>query len=100
MEKTTCEQCGELLGSCVCRRRRCMDACDDEPLVFVDGHDDAILGLAEMEGEQRVVYDQSAIVRRLMNRDGMDEEGAEEFFSHNIAGSKIFHSAPIFLWRC
>jgi len=100
MMKAKCGKCGDLLGSCACRRQRCQDSVDGDPLVFIDGHDDAILGLAEIEGDTRVVYDHGAVIRRLMRRDGMDEEGAEEFFSYNIEGSKILASPPIFLRAC
>jgi len=70
----------------ICRRQRCVDAADGEPLMFVDGHDDAIVGVAEVDGEARVVYDDEAIIRKLMRRDGMDREGALEFFEYNMAG--------------
>lgn len=100
MEKTICENCGELASSCACRRRFCLDFSGDETLVFLDGHDDAILGLAEVEGEQRVVYDHGAVIQRLIRRDGMDVEGAEEFFDYNIEGCKVSPSAPIFLRPC
>lgn len=95
-----CEQCGELLGSCACRRRRCLDTAGDETLVFIDGHDDAILGVAEVEGNPRVVYDRGSIVHGLMRRDGMDEEGAEEFVDYNIEGCMVSPSPPIFLKPC
>jgi hypothetical protein len=98
MEK--CGQCGGALEACSCRRQACLESAEDEPLVFVDGHDDAILGLAEVDGEPRVVYDRGAIVRGLMRRDGMDEEGAAEFFDYNIEGSKLSPLSPIFLRAC
>ena len=98
--KAKCEQRGDLLGSCACRRRLCLDSADGDPLVFIEGHDDAILGLADVDGERRVVYDHGAVIRRLMRRDGMDEEGAEEFFSYNIEGGRISDSPPIFLRAC
>jgi hypothetical protein len=100
MEKTICENGGELAGSCACRRRFCSDFSGDEKLVFIDGHDDAILGVAEVEGDTRVVYDHGAVIRRLMRRDGMDLEGAEEFFNYNIEGCNVSPSAPIFLRPC
>ena len=92
-------QCGGALEACSCRRQACLESAEGEPLVFVDGHDDAILGLAEVDGEPRVVYDRGAIVRGLM-RDGMDEEGAMEFFEYNIEGSKLSLMSPIFLRAC
>jgi hypothetical protein len=98
MEK--CGQCGGSLEACSRRRQACLESAEGEPLVFVDGHDDAILGLAEVDGEQRVVYDRGAIIRKLMRRDGMDEEGAAEFFDYNIEGSKLSPLSPIFLRAC
>lgn len=82
-------------------RQGCMDAAGgNEPLVFVDGHDDAILGIAERNGDVFVVYDQSKIIRLLCKRDGMDKEGAAEFFEYNIAGAYLGPSSPTFLIRC
>ena len=100
MDMEKCGQCGELLEARSCRRQACLESAEGEPLVFVDGHDDAILGLAEVDGEPRVVYDRGAIVRGLMQRDGMDEEGAMEFFEYNIEGSKLSLMSPIFLRAC
>jgi hypothetical protein len=100
MDIQKCRQCGEASEACACRRQACLESVEGEPLVFVDGHDDAILGLAEVEGEPRVVYDRGAIVRGLMRRDGMDEEGAVEFFEYNIEGSKLSPLSPIFLRAC
>lgn len=79
------------------RRRVCVDAAGGEPLMFVEGHDDAIVGMAEVDGEARVVYDNEAIVRELMRRDGMDREGAIEFFEYDIAGAKGSAGPPLFL---
>jgi len=67
------------------QRQACLEMADGEPLLFVDGHDEAILGMAEVDGEPRVVYDQEEIVHALMRRDDMDREGAVEFFEYNIA---------------
>lgn len=100
MRNDKCEKCGESQDPFGCRRQFCLDAAGDDMLVFIEGHDDAIMGLAEVEGGQRVVYDRSAIVRRLMRRDGMDEDGAEEFFEYNIDGSKLSFSPPIILRAC
>jgi hypothetical protein len=100
MDMEKCGQCGEALDACAGKRQACLEGAEGEPLVFVDGHDDAILGLAEVEGEPRVVYDRGAIVRGLMRRDGMDEEGAVEFFEYNIEGSKLSPLSPIFLRAC
>lgn len=82
------------------RRLACVAiAGDDEKLVFAEGHDDALLGVAFVEGEPRAVYDQAAIVRELMRRDGMDRTGALEFFEYNIAGAYFGARSPVFLHR-
>jgi hypothetical protein len=81
------------------RRAACMELADGEPLVCLEGHDDALLGVAEVGSETCAVYDANAIVRRLMRRDGMDREGAWEFFEYNIAGAQASASSPIFIRR-
>lgn len=79
-------------------RRACLDHIDDDiVLVFVEGHDDAILGIAERDGESIVVYDQAKIIRTLRKRDGMDKEGAAEFFEYNIFACWCGAQTPIFL---
>jgi hypothetical protein len=79
------------------RRAACMEFADGEPLVCLEGRDDALLGVAEVDGEPRAVYDANAIVRRLMRLDGMDREGAWEFFEYNMASSGA--GSPIFIRR-
>jgi hypothetical protein len=97
MDMEKCRQCGGSLEACSCRRQACLESAEGELLVFLDGHDDAILGLAELDGEPRVVYDRGAIIRKLMRRDGMDEEGAAEFFDYNIACCHAGACAPCFV---
>lgn len=46
------------------------------------------------------VYVRAAIIEALMLRDGMDEEGAIEFFEYNIEGAKFSHRSPVFLRAC
>lgn len=96
-QKAKCVHCGAFLEACACKRRACLDLADEEALAFIDGHDDAILGLAEVDGEPRVVYDKAAIVRKLMRRDGMDGEGAAEFVEYNVMGAKPSSAPPLFL---
>jgi hypothetical protein len=68
-------------------------------LLFADGHDDAILGIAERDGIQIVVYDTAKIIRLLRTRDRMSRDEAEEFFEYNIAGTWIGEQTPLFLRR-
>jgi hypothetical protein len=49
MEKCgQCVQSGQALEVCSGKRQACLEGAEGDPLVFVDGHNDAILGLAEV----------------------------------------------------
>ena len=72
---------------------------DKESLLFADGYDDAILGIAELNGTVSVVYDSAKFVKILRSRDGMTRADAEEFFAFNVAGAFMGKSSPIFLQR-
>lgn len=78
-------------------RRACMEEADGEDLTFIEGHDDALVGVAEVDGAWRVVYDSKAIVHRLMRRDGMDVDGAWEFFEYNVAGAQAGSASPVLI---
>lgn len=80
-------------------RQACIDAAGGGELIFLDGHDRAILGVAERDGEDCVVYDGARVIQTLRCRDGMDNDGAAEFFEYNIAGSWIGLGSPIFATR-
>ena len=81
-------------------RRACLKLVgDDEVLAFADGHDDAIVGVADREGVTVVVYDARLILDALRTRDGMERDEAQEFFEFNIAGAWIGEQTPIFLRR-
>jgi hypothetical protein len=80
-------------------RQACMEFADGEALIFWDGYDEAIVGVAEVEGDAHVVYDREAIVRVLMRRDGMDRQGAREFFNYNIGGASRGDGWPLWLHR-
>lgn len=79
-------------------RQACIDIADsDEPLLFIEGHDNAIMGVTERGGVALVVYDGEKILRRLRKRDGMSKDEADEFFAYNIAGTWMGAQTPIFL---
>jgi len=72
----------------------------DEDMVVLDGDefDAAIVGIVTCCGqEDRVLYSTSKIIEVLMERDGMDHEGAVEFFDYNIAGAGMGEKSPAFL---
>jgi hypothetical protein len=63
---------------------------------FADGHDDAIMGYAT---DGRVIYSVNEIIGGLMNRDGMTEEEADEFFSFNIECAYVGDYTPIYMYE-
>jgi hypothetical protein len=66
----------------------------------VDGHDDAIIGMGNSFGRHHVlVYDSEKIIQKLMKRDKMTYEEAEEFFDYNIVGSYNGPGMPIFVYE-
>jgi len=72
---------------------------DDEDLLFVDGHDDAIVGIAERGGVSLVVYESVKVMAKLRKRDGMSRDEAEEFFAVNIAVAWFGDMTPIYFTR-
>jgi hypothetical protein len=63
------------------------------PLYCCDGFDDAILGIGQRFTSYFVVYDVAAILRILM-ADGLDAEGAREWFEFNIVGAWLGGASP------
>ena len=45
----------------------------------------------------RIVYDAAACVRILMERDGMTQDEADEFFDFNVAGAYVGEQTPLFI---
>jgi hypothetical protein len=78
-------------------REECVESCGDEDLLFADGFDDAIIGTASRNGEILVVYDEWLCLETLMTRDGMNLDGAREFFDFNVAGSWVGAKTPLFV---
>lgn len=64
-------------------------------MLIADGYDDAIIGQTT---KGLVVYNIAAIIELLMERDGMTEEEALEFFDFNIDGSYMGDQTPIFIF--
>lgn len=71
-------------------------------LLLADGFDDAVIGLVDGACRDPVVcYDFEKCVAILMERDGMDEETAEEYLQFNTLGSYVGPLTPLFVhdWR-
>ena len=69
---------------------------DCEGLLFADGFDDAIIGIAERIGMEPVVaYDTNKIIE-ILARD-MPKEDAVEYFEFNILGAYMGERTPVFI---
>ncbi len=67
----------------------------EEPLLFVEGHDNAILGLARQFNRTSVLYSKNKVIKNLMK--DMTEDEALEFFEFNIVGAYVGEATPTFL---
>jgi hypothetical protein len=75
-------------------------AAHNEEALLADGFEEAIIGVAERCSKPPlVVYDADKCVRILMQRDGMEEDEAEEFFQFNTLGAWMGENTPLFLWK-
>ena len=64
-----------------------------------DGFEGCELGVAYRACNQPVLaYDREKCIEILMTRDGMDREGAVEFFEFNTLGA-VVENGPVFLTR-
>lgn len=66
-------------------------------ILYADGYDEAILGIANQCGESHLVYDRKKCIDIIVERDGMTWEDAEEFFEFNVAGAYVGEFAPFFV---
>ena len=62
--------------------------------MFIDGFDDAIIGVDEVN--LRVVYDIDEIINILM-RDELTFDDAFDYYDYNIAGAYVGEKTPIFV---
>lgn len=74
---------------------------ENNPDAFViDGHDNAIVGMAVQHGSLPVVlYDSNKIIDNLMVNDEMTYDEAVEFFSYNIECAYVGKNTPMMLVR-
>tara|TARA_S200002703_G_scaffold154462_1_gene157292 strand:+ start:216 stop:494 length:279 start_codon:yes stop_codon:yes gene_type:complete len=62
-----------------------------------DGYDEAIMGYAGRCGMNEVLlYSTNKIIQILMERDGMTDEEAIEFFEFNIKGAYMGEGTPLY----
>lgn len=64
-------------------------------ILYADGFEEALVGIAQQFDRLFAVYDRAKCIQILM-RD-MNEEDAEEFFEFNIQGSYVGECTPAFV---
>jgi hypothetical protein len=72
---------------------------ENEEALFCDGDgfDDCIIGVAERFGMPCVAaYDYEKLIEALIKQ-GMDREGAIEYFEFNIVGAWVGENTPVFV---
>jgi len=74
-------------------KKEIIDLFEDEELMFVDGFDDAIIGIDTVS--YRVVYNKEIMIEVLI-AEGMSYEDALEHFSYNIEGAYVGEKTPIY----
>ena len=68
-----------------------------DDLIFIDGHDDALIGVAFRFGMDPVaLYNKRQVISTLMRDSEMDREEAEEWFSYNQLGAWVGDATPAF----
>ena len=74
----------------------------DEPLLTLDGFEEALLGVSSMwDGQttvQRLVYDGMKMVDILMADGETSEEDAHEYVTYNCEGWYMGPTTPVIVW--
>ena len=66
--------------------------------LFLDGHDNAIIGIVELSHTRCVAYSKAKVLANLMKM-GMGSDEAQEFFDFNIVGAYMGEHTPCYLER-
>jgi hypothetical protein len=65
--------------------------------LVADGFDEAIIGIGRQFNKNLVIYDEDKCIQILMERDGMTDEEAIEFFEFNVVGAYVGEYTPIYV---
>ncbi len=74
-----------------------IDLYEIDQLLLIDDMGSAIVGVAERHGRWIAVYDEQAVIERLMYINEWDEETAEEYFGYNIANAWLGDGTPLIM---
>jgi hypothetical protein len=64
--------------------------------LLADGFEEALIGTAHIFTKTIALYDYNKCIDILMERDGMDIEGAVEYFEYNVIGAYVGENTPAF----
>lgn len=81
----------ELIDACIKRHME-----EDETVLLADDLEPAFMAIGRQFNRPIAIYSQRKVIKILM-RQGMSREEAEEYFSYNIAGAFIGDQTPVFL---
>ena len=71
-------------------------AVENNETMFVDGFDDAIIGLDTSGDVFRVIYDRDKMIDILRDRDRMDLDEAIDYLEYNVWGAYVGEGTPIY----
>tara|TARA_Y100000310_G_C20532224_1_gene739069 strand:+ start:555 stop:845 length:291 start_codon:yes stop_codon:yes gene_type:complete len=67
--------------------------------LLADGFEDAFMGFFQRVGKPRVIaYDYEKCIKILMERDGMEEDEADEYLQFNTVGAWVGEGTPAFIY--
>jgi len=70
---------------------------DFEEALLADGFEDALVGYGRRVNYPVAIYDYDKCLEVMVERDGMTEEEAIEFFDFNVGGAYVGENTPVFL---
>ena len=76
-------------------RKEIEERYEDEKMLFADGFDKAIIGVAHIHSKRIVAYDTKKCIKILMKDMTYDE--AVEYFDFNVLGSYVGEYTPCYL---
>jgi hypothetical protein len=68
----------------------------EESFLLADGLEEAFIGIGYQFNTPIAIYSKKKAIQYFMDQ-GMDEEGAYEYFDFNVIGSYVGEQTPIFL---
>jgi len=70
---------------------------DYDGCLMADGFEEALIGFGTRFNSPVTIYDLSKCLNILVERDGMNEEEAQEYMDFNVLGAYVGEETPIFL---